>query len=529
MNKRSIKTIGLLTNSRNLHFELEIKLTMGPETLLGIPVGKNIDRGEYWEGAIEKLRKKIAPWRLRDLSYMGKVHILKSIGISVLLYGAEMTQMEDKYINEVKGIIWDFIWGRKTCYVNEEICRLPRDMGGINMPDFEAIVKARRIKMLVNLLKSNEGGWSILPLDYFKCLDRKYNLQYFALRVNDSLKDIRDSNVPMYYKDCLLAFQEMCRLSRKIMEDENHILWCNNMFKYRGESLRYSHWAKSGLIWLSDVILDGHIHEDIIKHKVQRKAGIIFEIATIKKCISSCCYTKSYLQNYYQNVTEILNMVFEVPTVGYKKLSELTSADIYKIFTISINSNIKSENYWANKFPQQELNFDDWYKYNFKNKLCPRKCLDFNWRIFLGQINTEKKLRHMSYSNGQCKLCKTSEENFEHLLIGCCKTNGIWYFVQSLFANIGIEWETNKFEIISGIQNDNIDSDIMNMILSISRWIIWKRRCLNKYDDKFIGINELKKWIKSEVKHHIHDLLKCEFICKNPARHKKLESSLVLI
>ena len=71
------KTVGLVTNRRNLDLDLGIKLTMGPESILGIPVGKNIDRGEYWESIIEKLRKKIAPWRIRDLSYAGKVLILK--------------------------------------------------------------------------------------------------------------------------------------------------------------------------------------------------------------------------------------------------------------------------------------------------------------------------------------------------------------------------------------------------------------------------------------------------------------------
>ena len=87
---------------------------MGPEILLGIPVGKNLDKGKYWESIINKIKRKIAPWRIRSLSYIGKMHVLKSIGISNILYGCEMIVIDEKTIKEVNDLIWEFIWEQKT-------------------------------------------------------------------------------------------------------------------------------------------------------------------------------------------------------------------------------------------------------------------------------------------------------------------------------------------------------------------------------------------------------------------------------
>ncbi len=67
-------------------------------------------------------------------------HILRSIAISNIVYGSEMTLIDEKYIKEIKEVIWDFVWEGKTIRFSKEICYLPREMDGINMPNFENIV-----------------------------------------------------------------------------------------------------------------------------------------------------------------------------------------------------------------------------------------------------------------------------------------------------------------------------------------------------------------------------------------------------
>ena len=256
------KSIGMVVNKRHVDVNVGFKLTLGPEIALGVPVGKNISTDQYWEGKIDKMKNKIGPWKLRNLSFRGKVHIINSLGISNLLYGSEMTCINSKYVDMVNDIIWDFIWEKKKVFVTKEICMLPRLSGGINLPDFQTIVKVKRIKMLVNMLKSEgKETWGKIGIEYFKCLDSLYKIDMFALRVDDSYDDIMNSQIPQFYKECLLYFQEFCRCGRVKKDCENEIIWCNKSLTFLNSPLSYKHWSKNGIQFISDLIANSSIRD----------------------------------------------------------------------------------------------------------------------------------------------------------------------------------------------------------------------------------------------------------------------------
>ena len=47
----------------------------------------------------------------------------------------DMIHVEEKIINEIDKIVWQFLWSEKKYTVNRDICTLPRDMGGLGMTD----------------------------------------------------------------------------------------------------------------------------------------------------------------------------------------------------------------------------------------------------------------------------------------------------------------------------------------------------------------------------------------------------------
>ena len=56
---------------------------------------------------------------------------------------------------------------------------------------------------------------NILAKRYLSCLDNVYDIKCFTLLVSDSSNAILKSNIPLYYKECVLAFQEMNRMGLK--------------------------------------------------------------------------------------------------------------------------------------------------------------------------------------------------------------------------------------------------------------------------------------------------------------------------
>ena len=139
----------------------------------------------------------------------------------------------------------------------------------------------------------------------------------------------------------------------------------------------------------------------------------------------------------------------------------------------------------------------------FVNKLLPRKCKDFNWKIFYGQVNTECRLRKMNFSDGVCKICGLCIENLEHMFLGCTDIGKVWKEVEKLLQNVITGFEISKMYILCGYFEKNIYSELVNVFMSICRWNLWKRRNVNKYENELVNVDECIETLKREFKVHI--------------------------
>lgn len=516
------KTVGLIMKQKVLdNTNCEIKLTMGPEKALGIPVGKNLKCNKFWENLIEKMKKKLNTWKSRDLSFTGKVHIIKSLGVSIILYACDMKSVKDEYIECINKLLYDFLWSGKR-QIPRNICTLPKHMGGIGMIDINTIIKAKRIKWVIRVLKNQKDeAWKITSLDAFKCLDKRFDIEFFSLKVYDSSDQIKHANISAFYKECILSFQEMCQKAR--IRSHNDIVWCNDFVIFKSKPLIFSHWSRCGLKTFKDIIDDKSIKENHIFQCLENRSNYIFEIRKLKTSIPNL-----YLENTETTQSDdIFEMKFDVPGYGIKNLMSLCSKDIYNILLLNDNENVlmKSKIYWENKFRNEYIDFDKWFSYNFISKITPRKCLDFNWKIFHGHIFTEKKLSHMNFSDGICKVCNDNFEDIAHLLSDCNKLKGVWNIVENMLKPV-LNIQIDLFTIIAGFLNDETPTnEITNMLLSMVRWIIWKRRNIVKYEKTELDTEHLIQWIKSEVKSHLLIICKSKIIQKN----KKMQESLDLI
>ena len=81
------KTVALSRKIKGEEMVNGIKMKQGPEKVLGVPIGgANLnDNKMLWQSLTTKLRDKLGIWMSRDLSLQGKVHIIRSIGVSKVL------------------------------------------------------------------------------------------------------------------------------------------------------------------------------------------------------------------------------------------------------------------------------------------------------------------------------------------------------------------------------------------------------------------------------------------------------------
>ena len=100
---------------------------------------------------------------------------------------------------------------------------------------------------VIRTLKENTAqNWARLIEDYLRCLDNKFGVEYYALKVTDSSDIISDQNIPQFYIECINYFQKVCREGRSLKHED--IIWSNQKYRFKDKSLIYHHWLTSGII-----------------------------------------------------------------------------------------------------------------------------------------------------------------------------------------------------------------------------------------------------------------------------------------
>ena len=169
-----------------------------------------------------------------------------------------MIDIKTDHIKQINQLLYEFLWSGKKYNVKRDICVLPRYMGGLGMVDIATVVKVRKVKWVIKVLKGQTNDvWKILPLSYFKCLDKDFDIPLFALRVTNATDLVNGKKIPLFYKECILALQELYRKAEDIPGDEDQIIWCHHKFHLRGKPVVLKHWSKNGIKFFSDLFSNG--------------------------------------------------------------------------------------------------------------------------------------------------------------------------------------------------------------------------------------------------------------------------------
>ena len=82
---------------------------------LGIHFSYNLNLCNYWnfESKLSELEKLPNSWKRRKLMLLGKINIVKSLGLSKLIFKALVLPIPEDFAKRVDAVTFDFIWDRK--------------------------------------------------------------------------------------------------------------------------------------------------------------------------------------------------------------------------------------------------------------------------------------------------------------------------------------------------------------------------------------------------------------------------------
>jgi len=166
--KTEIMVIGKQSNDPIVfnirHNETIIKITDASKVkICGITFSNNTEEAykENITSKIAKLERQLNIWRQRNLTLQGKILIIKTFGISQLIYSLQATIIKTADLKLVDDIIFRFIWNTKStstrCIgkINRTTLKSTVERGGLNAPDIVMIDRAIKLKNIIRCTISN--------------------------------------------------------------------------------------------------------------------------------------------------------------------------------------------------------------------------------------------------------------------------------------------------------------------------------------------------------------------------------------
>ncbi|KAL9974537.1 hypothetical protein ACROYT_G011583 [Oculina patagonica] len=108
-----------------------------------------------FEKKLEELKKILNSWRRRKLTLPGKINIVKTLGLSKLIYNASVLTLPENFSKKVDEETFDFIWDNKPHKIKKNTLIGDKSNGGLKMTEFDPMNKALKASWIVGDGSSN--------------------------------------------------------------------------------------------------------------------------------------------------------------------------------------------------------------------------------------------------------------------------------------------------------------------------------------------------------------------------------------
>ena len=490
------KTVGLYLGAwrnKNPTFK-EISWTKGYVKTLGIQHGYDIDENEVWMEKVNKIKSCIQIWKSRDLSYIGRVLIIKTLLASQIGYLAEIKTVPHNIIKQIESLIWNFLWNNKHPLVNRKTMHLNLEEGGVKMLNLKNFIEAKRIHFIYKMIKAEYQNWNIIGKQWLKVLDEEYDIENFILKCTD-IKGLNLGEIPQYYQECIKSWVKFHSILT--VRSKKYILgsplYGNKYIKHRNSPIFLSNFSKSNVKYVRDIWNaenDSFLPNESIRDRLLDRTNYAAKYNKIKASFSP-------------DILEILN--------GQNTQLEPNNATIDTNLNICMGNKVLEPNKLKLKFIQKiilDKNFErkfqtKWetaFDENFQWKQIWQTLLEipvsnrekqFQWKIIHNAIFTEHKLFLMNMSDGLCHFCRENSENLTHLFYFCRIINRVIRELEQKINSIieeeyMLKVQLNPTNLILGFVHEKSDIRMfVNFVLIQCKWEIWKLRNKIKHDNKY--------------------------------------------
>ena len=117
-----------------------------------------------FEEKIKNVEKVLNTWRRRNLTLIGRLKIVKCLGLSKIIYSTSVLPIPPLLAERINNsLIFNFIWKGKPAKIKKKTIIAERKHGGLKMMDFEIMEKALKIAWINRINDEGDASWKIIP------------------------------------------------------------------------------------------------------------------------------------------------------------------------------------------------------------------------------------------------------------------------------------------------------------------------------------------------------------------------------
>ena len=494
LNKDKTEAILLGKKTLKVNDKMGLNWVKGPIKVTGIWVGHNI--AELSQNSInekiQKIKTLLNLWKSRNLSIKGKITILRTQAMPIILYLASVLSISNESIEIIDKLFFDFIWPNGKHHVKKKVLIQEIEDGGLKMPDIESMIKSIKLTWVKKiLLKTNTFT------DIAKSVS---GIKQFAehLRFKNDARYLSPS-VPGFYKQLLLYWYEIhSRPPDTPNEVLNEIIWNNKHILVDNKPIFLKTWYEGGIRTVKDIVNeDGQF---ISVNGLQLKYGIIINcmhLNSIKTAIPKQWLNKinSVRMDNFQEI-DSLNIIIGK---SYKNISSLKCKDFYRELILRKSQGIRAKalESWEEQFFHTDFDWKIIFRLPYKVAR-ETDLQSFQYQVLNRYIGCKNNLfKWGKEQNGNCPVCNKID-TIEHLLFTCIDANKFWNeFNTWWFESMNFTIKLSIVDIIFGIQNTMNDKfiDVLNFCILFAKQYIYKCR----YKDTKCNLTSFKNLLKERV------------------------------
>ena len=427
----------------------------------------NIEKN--WDTRINNILKIFGKWSNRNLSIIGKIHIVKTFGLSQVVFLMKSLDLPKEVIDRIKLIFFKFIWKKKMDDKKafEKVKRnvLCNDFmeGGLRMLDMNLFHDSILLEWAEGFISADEQNpWADVASHFFKKLGGKTVFRSHIPPNQFKGLDLIQSD---FWKTVLIKWLEYGEKTSSVKPFSKHDPICNNVhIKYRNQPLFLPNSIQRGAITVNDIMIDnrimnynefkekfGEFPRGLLDHNVILQALNVFG----NRNVSFSQATDFYFGDY---IAGTLGRKFFYNMLRYSG-TPLCISRWKRQYNIDINNS-----HWA-----------------LIHDLKETKLRALAWKVMHNIFPTNILLYKMKLSPSQnCQTC--GEIDFvEHFFYNCVKVKPLWKEIcKDINVTLGVLVTIKESDVLLGLEKSNRFSAAVhraiNYRIAIGRMVISKFR-----------------------------------------------------